>query len=387
MKRLLTFLITLFASIWVIGRQIERLVNRVDRSKPLPKPSQKALNLHKNNPVADVHNDTLLFERDFSKRSTIGHIDLPRAEDAGVNLLVFAAATQIPRGTNAEQTDDSKSDVLKFIYGSRFSPQTFMTPFERAKHQAKRLQQLAQRSNGRMHVVRTKSDLDPATHGRSLGAILAFEGAQAVGDRVANINELFDLGYRVAGYSHFIDNRYAHSAHGLSKAGLTNDGRQLTKRCIALGMALDLAHLSATGIDDVLEIISNTPLLVSHTGLRGFLDNNRNIYDHQAVEIAKRGGLVGIGFWEETVGDNTPEAIVDGIQYAIDLLGEDHVCFGSDFDGAIRPSFDISQLTVLTHIMLERGMSEVTIKKVIGGNAFRFFKTVLPSSNGKNLAK
>ena len=73
-------------------------------------------------------------------------------------------------------------------------------------------------------------------------------------------------------------------------------------------------------------------------------------------------------------------AIIDGIQYAIDLLGEDHVCFGSDFDGSITPSFDISQLPVLTHIMLERGLHESTVKKIMGGNGLRFFGTVLPAT-------
>ena len=379
MKRLLKIIVVALIVIRLIGWQIERLINRVDRSKPLPKPSQKALELHRNNPVADVHNDTILCERDFTKRSTIGHIDLPRAAEAGVNLLVFAAATQIPIGINPEQTDDSKPDVLNFVYGSRFSPQAIMTPFERALYQSKRLHSLATQSHGRMHVVRNQKDLDLAETGRSLGAVLGFEGAQAVGDRVENINRLFDAGYRVAGYCHFIDNLYAYSKHGANRGGLTPMGYRLTERCVELGMVLDLAHLSAAGVGDALKITSDLPLMVSHTGLKSHVDNNRTIVDALAIEIAKRGGLIGIGFWEDVVKDNSPEAIVDGIQYASDLLGEDHVCFGSDFDGAIRPSFDISELPVLTHIMLERGMSEAVVKKVIGGNVMRFFKEVLPS--------
>ena len=230
-----------------------------------------------------------------------------------------------------------------------------------------------------MHMVLNQKDLEPVENKRSLGAVLGFEGAQAVGDKVENIHTLFDRGYRVAGLSHFVDNKYAHSKHGAKRTGLTAEGRDLVGRCAELGVVIDLAHLSATGVEDVLSITKNIPLLVSHTGLRSLVDNNRTIIDEQALEIARRGGLIGIGFWEEVVSENTPEAIVDGIQHAIELLGEDHVCFGSDYDGAITPSFDISQLPVLTHVMLQRGMNETTVKKIIGGNALRFFRSVLPS--------
>lgn len=378
MKRLFKILIVLLAAIRLIGWQIERFINMVDRQIPLPKPSVKADKLHKAHVIADVHNDTLLFERNFLQRSTMGHIDLPRAEDAGVNLLVFAAATLIPLGFHESGTDENQPDALKLIYGSKFSPQTFMTPLQRAIYQSKRLHGLVGQSQGRMHMVLKKGDLDRVENQTSLGAILAFEGAQAVGSDPNNIDRLFDAGYRVAGYCHFIDNAFACSKHGAKRAGLTPAGHELTQRCVDLGMALDLAHLSASGVEDVLKITSNVPLLVSHTGLKSWVNNNRTIIDEQAQEIARRGGLIGIGFWDEVLRGNSPEAVVDGIQHAVELLGEDHVCFGSDFDGAILPSIDISQLPILTHVMLERGMPEATVQKIVGGNALRFFKAVLP---------
>ena len=77
--------------------------------------------------------------------------------------------------------------------------------------------------------------------------------------------------------------------------------------------------------------------------------------------------------------DVRAEEVVDGIQHAIDVLGEDHVCFGSDFDGSILPSFDISELPVLTQVMLDRGMAESTVQKIAGGNALRLFRAILPA--------
>ncbi len=382
MKRLFRVLIVLLAIVRLIGWQLERFINMVDRTQPLPEPSDKAKAFHQANFIADVHNDTLLFERNFLNSPQIGkpmgHIDLPRAEAASVNLLVFAAATKIPLGFHESGTDETQPDSLNLVYGSRFSPQTFMTPLQRAIHQSKRLHSLAGQSHGRMHVVRNQQDLERAKSGESLGAVLAFEGAQAVGGDVANIDRIFEIGYRVAGYCHFIDNAYACSKHGTKRAGLPPAGRELTQRCVNLGMVLDLAHLSAAGVEDVLKLTTDVPLLVSHTGLKSWVNNNRTIIDEQAQEIARRGGLIGIGFWDEVLRGNSPEDVVDGIQHAIEVLGENHVCFGSDFDGAILPSFDISQLPVLTHLMFERGMSETTVQKIAGGNALRLFKSVLP---------
>ncbi|MEM7802839.1 MAG: membrane dipeptidase, partial [Chloroflexota bacterium] len=67
------------------------------------------------------------------------------------------------------------------------------------------------------------------------------------------------------------------------------------------------------------------------------------------------------------------------IIYIIENFGEGCVGFGSDFDGSILPSFDISQLPILTQVMMDRGLSDETIKKVIGGNAFRVLQQVLPA--------
>ena len=64
---------------------------------------------------------------------------------------------------------------------------------------------------------------------------------------------------------------------------------------------------------------------------------------------------------------------------AIDLLGEDHVALGSDFDGGTWTTFDTSELSVLTQAMLDAGFAEREIAKVMGENTRRFLLAQLPA--------
>ncbi len=91
------------------------------------------------------------------------------------------------------------------------------------------------------------------------------------------------------------------SAHGVEKGGLTELGKKAVQQMEALQMIIDLSHASPTLIDEVLEMTSR-PVMVSHTGVKGCLNNSRNLSDEQLKEFAFRGGLIGISFCEEAVG-------------------------------------------------------------------------------------
>ena len=94
--------------------------------------------------------------------------------------------------------------------------------------------------------------------------------------------------------------------------------------------------------------------------------------------IAKNGGLIGIGFWEEAVGSIHPASIAAAIRYTSDLLGVDHVALGSDFDGAVTTSFDASNIILLTEALIQEHFSDKEIKKIMGGNQIEFLKHNLP---------
>jgi len=135
-------------------------------------------------------------------------------------------------------------------------------------------------------------------------------------------------------------------------------------------MLVDLAHASERTIEDVLALATR-PVVVSHTGLRGACDNNRNLRDDHVRRIAAAGGVIGIGFWSTAVCGGSTRDIARSIRYASGLVGVDHVALGSDFDGATTTPFDAAELVRLTDALLAEGFSEDDISKIMGENVIR----------------
>ena len=181
------------------------------------------------------------------------------------------------------------------------------------------------------------------------------------------------------GLQHFFDNELGGSLHGISRAGLTDFGKQAVREMERQGIIIDLAHSSPKVVDDTLDIVTR-PVVVSHTGVKGACDTARNISDERMKRIAANGGVIGIGYWDAAVCKTTPGGVVASIRYAIDLLGEDHVALGSDYDGGTTVEFDTSELAVLTQAMMNAGFTEGEIHKVMGGNTVRLLRDLLPAN-------
>jgi len=145
----------------------------------------------------------------------------------------------------------------------------------------------------------------------------------------------------------------------------------------ARGVLVDLAHASAATIDDVLAM-ARQPVAVSHTGVRGTCDNARNLSDGQLRAIAAKGGVVGIGFWPTATCGTDPRAIARAIAHAVRVAGPDHVALGSDFDGAVATPFDATGVPLVTEALLEAGLEEETVGRVMGGNVVRLLRATLP---------
>ena len=209
--------------------------------------------------------------------------------------------------------------------------------------------------------------------------LLAIEGAHALDDDPANVEVVADAGFRMMSPSHFFDNAFGGSAHGIEKGGLTPAGREMIERMEARRMLVDVAHASAATIDDVLAM-STRPVVASHTGARGVIDNARNLSDEHLRGIAASGGLIGIGFWPTACGGDDVAAIVRSISYAVDVAGVDHVGLGSDFDGGVPVPFDATGMIRITEALLGAGLADGDIAKVMGGNALRLFAEALPAT-------
>ena len=366
----------------------ERLAHRTElRLCPVADPGPyvvrpAAAALHAGLTVVDLHGDTLLLGRDLLTRGTRGHLDVPRMVEGNAAIQVFAVATKVPRHLNIERNDDRTDDITLVAVGLGWPRATWRSRLARAEYQAARLARFAAESGGTLTLVRSAEDLDAFLARRArepslVAGLLAIEGAHALDDDLANVERLEAAGYRMVGLTHFFDNAYAGSAHGLEQGGLTAAGRELVGELERRRMIVDVAHASAPTIDDVLAIATR-PVVASHTGVRAMADNQRNLTDDQLRGIAATGGMVGIGFWPTACGGDDAAAIARSIAHAVSVVGAGHVGLGSDFDGAVPTPFDVSGLALLTAALLDEGLDEETIEAVMGGSAVRLLRTALP---------
>ena len=125
--------------------------------------------------------------------------------------------------------------------------------------------------------------------------------------------------------------------------------------------------------------MATKPVVVSHTGVKGTCDNNRNLSDEQLKSIAKTGGIIGIGFWDTAVCGDDAKSIAKAIRYTANVVGVEHVGLGSDFDGSVKVPFDTSGEALITETLLNEGFTEDEIAKIMGGNVIRLLSENLPN--------
>ncbi|MGB6119437.1 MAG: membrane dipeptidase [Mesorhizobium sp.] len=366
---------------FVLAGIVEGQMNQVRQAPPYTV-SERASALHKTLTVADLHADSLLFGRDLNAKATRGQVDVPRLIEGNVAVQVFAVVSKTPKSMNIENNTGDTDNITTIAIANRWPVEAWTSLKARALYQASQLKQFAAESDGRLVIIETKHDLADFLEKRKsnpnmVAGILALEGAQVLEGDPANVGPIFDAGYRMMAPTHFFDNEMAGSAHGVEKAGLTEAGREMIRLMEGRKMIVDIAHGSVAQIDDVLDMATR-PVVVSHTGVKGTCDNNRNLSDDQLRKIAAKGGLIGIGFWDTATCGTDAAATARAQKYVADLIGVQHVGNGSDFDGAVTTPFDASGMAVLTEALIETGLSDADIGAVMGGNQVRFLMENLP---------
>ena len=365
---------------WLLPGKVESSMNVVLPHEPFAI-SDGARRLHESLFIADLHSDSLLWKRDLTEQSAVGHMDLPRLRAGNVALQVFSATTKSPAGLNYDRNTADSDQITLLALASFWPPRTWFSIYQRAVYQLEKLHKIAR--EGELLVIESRRDLEELIVRREdgesvIGGVYLIEGAHPLEGDIDKLDRLFAQGLRIAGLTHFFDNEVGGSLHGTSGDGLNEFGEAVVRRANELGVIIDIAHASPGMVEDVLEL-TTSPVMLSHGGLKGVCDSPRNLPDELMGRIAAHGGLVGIGFWDGAVCDPSPEGIVKSIRYAIDLLGAEHVALGSDYDGTVTTSFDASELAILTQTMLRSGFSEEEIRRVMGDNARRFLLDNLPA--------
>jgi membrane dipeptidase len=227
-----------------------------------------------------------------------------------------------------------------------------------------------------------------------VGLIGQLESCRLLHKNLRVLHAMHKMGVRVAGLSHGegaeeFDLQAAKSPFGYctpaereaarnEKEGLTGFGREAVPELNRMGIVVDLAHARDAAFYEALAL-TKAPVEFSHGAVFALSPHWRNLTDDQLRALAGNGGVIGIASYPNFI-DQDPEKqtirrFVDHIEYVCELVGDDHVGFGSDYDGmgretqAIIPSY--AETPQLTQLMLDRGFSEETILKFWGGNFLR----------------
>ncbi len=365
-----------------IAQYVDQFQNQVVEHTPYSI-SVDAQALHDQLRIADLHNDVLLWGRNISQESSIGHSDLPRFRKGNVGVQIFTSVTKSPRGQNYKKNSAEAFDNITLLGWLQSWPSNALnTLSDRALLQAQRLYDLEKKHPEAIAVVHNREELEAVLTARAQGSkiiagILGTEGGHALDGDIWNVNRLYEGGLRLMGLQHFFDNKLGGSLHGQSKVGLTDFGKDVVRLMEKKEMVIDVAHSAPAVVEDVLAMATR-PVVASHTGLKGICDTPRNLTDAQVRKISANGGLIGIGFWNAAACDISPKGVAASIDYAVSIAGIDHVALGSDFDGAVTTAFDTSEYAVLTQELLKRGFSDKQIAAVMGENIIRFLLENLP---------
>ena len=170
----------------------------------------------------------------------------------------------------------------------------------------------------------------------------------------------------------------------LTGEGLTEQGRAFARRCWALGMGVDVSHLSDRGFWDLLEIQAG-PILASHSDSRAICDHPRNLTDEMAKALMAADGYIGLNFYTRFLGENAGcDTVIRHLEHFLELGGENHVGLGTDFDGADVPE-DLSGVEAVPHLweaLCRRNYPESLMQKIMYQNLERFLNKTI--HNGGN---
>ncbi|RXT15190.1 dipeptidase [Ammoniphilus sp. CFH 90114] len=233
-----------------------------------------------------------------------------------------------------------------------------------------------------MPIYKAK-DLDTVMkEGSSIrGGLLTLEGADALQGNIVNLRTLYRLGVRALGFTWNYRNEAADGVEEPNPSGLSHFGREVLRECNRLGIVLDVSHLSEKGFWDVVELSSQS-FIASHSNCLRVHKHQRNLNDEQIKAIYQKNGVLGLTFVPYFIANKEQISIDDfllHLEHALALGGEDHIAFGSDFDGITQTMVDLKSMEYYTQLVnsLLVHYKEEQVAKWLHGNWSRVFREVL----------
>ena len=269
-------------------------------------------------------------------------------------------------------------------------------------------------------VIAGTGDLERVVGNTELGVILGFQDTRPIGNDLWKLEVFAELGVRVVQLTYNEQNYVGAGCCSGIDGGLTSFGRSLLDKMNQLGLLVDLSHCGDQTTIDAIEYTSD-PVAFTHIGVRELCDApGRNKTADQLRTLAENGGVAGLSFFPplvkreagtHRVAEATVEDVLDHIDYAVDVMGINHVGIGTDLDDrsldrgetpqtsslrTYRPSHpevygegprDVydpypdgvhrhTELGTLTRGLVDRGYTDEEVRKVLGGNFLRLFEKV-----------
>ena len=333
--------------------------------------------------VFDGHNDLLTRlwlssaedpVQDFIHGELPGHLDLQRCREAGWMGGLFSIFLP-PYAYVKNNHPEKLSNYSGLASDTDFDPQQII---DICCAQLALAEQLQSRSEGQIQICTTLAQIRACQQNQQLAIILHLEGAEVLAIKPELFDDFYNAGLRSIGplwnrKSIFGDGLNAPFPHSPDTGfGLTNQGKDLILKCSEKHMLIDVSHMNERAFWDTLEII-NQPIVATHSNAHALCQQARNLTDQQLKAVKQSNGMVGVNFDVAFIRadgqrntQTSLDVIVDHLDYLVDHLGEDHVGFGSDFDGCLLPDdlSDVSRIYRLVERMQQRNFSDQLIKKI-----------------------
>jgi len=318
--------------------------------------------IHRNAMVVDAHCDTILnIARktiQFGKRNKKGHLDIPRLQEGGVNVQVFAIYIEdIYKPDRAIKRTLQLYDIF--------------------------IQELEKNDNS-LSLITQSSQIEKNIKSGKIGVILSIEGGEAIEGEIELLRVLYRLGIRLMTLTWNQRNQIADGAgEQRTKSGLTKFGIKVIKEMNQLGMLIDISHLSETGFWDVLAH-SREAVIASHSNCYSLCPHQRNLKDDQIKALSKKGGVICVTYVPAFLSKSRQKAnledVLNHIDHLVKIGGIDCVGLGSDFDGTnLLPENleGVDKIPNITAGLFRRKYKEKDIEKILGGNLLRVFRKII----------
>ncbi len=295
----------------------------------------------------DLHCDTITKCADNGESLYDGNLDFNLKKAQVFNRRCQTLAAFIPDSCRGK----AASDYYKILRDSLYN-------------------QLSLNKNNATLCLNRNGVIDAVSKGKQ-AVVFSVESAAALGGSIENVEALYNDGVRIMSLTWNGDNELASGTNG-SGGGITDFGKSVICEMQRLGIIVDVSHLNDRGFDELYDM-GVTPIIATHSNLRSVKNHPRNLTDSQIEKIVSTGGVVGINFYTDFLGDKPFESAFRHIYRMLSLGGENTIAIGSDFDGA---DFDcrlnsVEKVAALAEYLLSGGISDRTVKKIMFNNALR----------------